>query len=394
MIKTLKFIHCADIHLDAPFKEHGAGGYSETRRKDIRSAFLNILKRVNEEQADLLLISGDLYEHQYITKSTMNWLDMVLSEVEVPIVIIPGNHDPYLSNSWYRTWDWPSNVTILTPEHPHLTLEKEQVSLHGLGFASFKEEKPDLSKVPPPCQGTFNILMLHGTLDMNFTQQAYMPVTTEELGALGYDYYALGHFHTIREDYSLKNAVNPGSPEPLGFDEPGIHCAFLVTLTEENGKGSVESQRFKTAIRNYQDKDLDITGCKSLEEIKIRLLGLMDGLDPKRDLIRITLRGRTDLTFEPDMLSTFFSEDWLYLKIQDGTRKAFDLDILGKDPSLKGAFVREVQDRLRLLETDLESNFHNEANESLLKQKERLNLALYYGLEALQNGKIEWWGEL
>ena len=94
-MKTLKFIHCADIHLDAPFREYGSGSYGDTRRRDIRDAFLNILKRAKKEKVDFLLISGDLYEHGSVVKSTMEWLYMVLSQVEVPVVIIPGNHDPY-----------------------------------------------------------------------------------------------------------------------------------------------------------------------------------------------------------------------------------------------------------------------------------------------------------
>jgi DNA repair exonuclease SbcCD nuclease subunit len=337
------------------------------------------------------LISGDLYEHRYITRKTLDWLNMVLSELKTPVVIIPGNHDPYVLNSWYKAWEWPSNVFILSPEHPRLLLDKEQVNIYGIGFSSFKEEKPDLSNVPPPEQGYFNILMFHGTLDMNFTGQAYNPVTSQELEGLGYDYYALGHFHGTRADYRLKNAVNPGSPEPLGFDEPGVHGAFSITLAEENGEKTFEARRFETAARIYQDKKLDVSGLKTLEEVKFRILALLEGLDPKRDITRITLKGRTDLQIDLDELTGLLSGDWFYLKITDETKKAFDMEDLAKDPSLKGAFAREIQERLLKLEPELEKN---PLDEGLLMQKKRLEIALSFGLEALINGKIEWWGIL
>lgn len=389
-MRTIKLIHCADLHLDAPFREYGQGTYAETRRQDIRKAFTNILERVREEKADLLLISGDLYEHNTVTKSTMDWLYMKLSEVRVPVFVIPGNHDPYLLNSWYRTWDWPSNVIILSPDKPQRILEDQKINIYGMGFASFKEDKPDLAKVAPRINGYINIMMIHGTLDMDFTQQAYKPVTSADLDELGYDYYAFGHFHSTRDDYNLKNAVNPGSPEPLGFDEPGIHGAFVVTLKEEQGRVAVEKERFDTALRVYHDKQLDISGCKTLGEVKIRLLGLLEGLNPDRDITRITLKGMTDLTLEPEMLSSFVTDQWLYLKIINDTRIAFDIDSIEKDPSLRGAFAREMKERLKKV---LEALEKEPGNTELKKEEERISRALLYGLEALQNGKIEWWNE-
>lgn len=386
MQKSLKFVHCADVHLDAPFSEQ-SGGYSETRRKDIRNAFLNIIKRTVEEKAELLLISGDLYEHGYSTRKTMEWLNMVLAGLSIPVVILPGNHDPYLLNSWYKAWEWPSNVHILSPENPDLFLEKECVQLFGVGFSSFKAEKPDLSIVLPPKKGAFNILMLHGTLDMDFTEQAYNPVTSRELANLQYDYYALGHFHTANSDYPLKNAINPGSPEPLSFGEPGAHGAFLVTLTELNGEKNLESKRFETAIRRYRDENLDITACKTLEEVKFKILGVLEGLDSGYDITRMTLKGRTDLQIDLDVISEFLSGDWLFLKLRDDTKNAFDLEALQKDISLKGIFVREIQGRMSRLDAELEMYPHNK---ELNKQKTCLELALNFGLEALSDGKITW----
>lgn len=389
-MRTVKFIHCADIHLDAPFREYGKGSYGDTRRRDIRDAFLNILKRVKTEKADFLLISGDLYEHGSVCKSTMEWLYMVLSEVGVPIVIIPGNHDPYILNSWYKNWEWPLNVSVLSPDNPSLTLENFDVNIYGIGFSNFKEGKPDLSTVLPPKENFFNILMFHGTLDMDFADNYYKPVTSKELESLGYDYYALGHFHNIRDDYPLKNAYNPGSPEPLGFDETGVHGAFIVTANKAQNTTSLNVEKFDTAIRVYHDEDLNITGCKTLEEVKMRILGRLESLNRDRDITRINLKGRTELSLEADMLTSLFSEDWLYLKINDDTQKSFDIESLEKDLSLKGAFVREMNARIQTVTNALKEN---PDNPELKKEEEILNLALNYGLEALQNGRIEWLGE-
>lgn len=389
-MKTLKFVHCADLHLDAPFKEIGTGTYADTRRKDIREAFSSILDRVKAEKAQMLLICGDLYEHYTVGKSTLDWLYMVISQVEVPVLIIPGNHDPYLINSWYRNWEWPKNVKILSPDNPSHIIEDLCVNVFGMGFSSFREDKPDLSIVPPPVKDHFNIMMIHGTLDMDFTNQAYKPVTSKELEELGYDYYAMGHFHRMRDDYPLKKAFNPGSPEPLGFDEQGFHGAFIVDMTLEQGKTSIKVERFDTSVRTYHDKNLDITGCKTIEEVKMRILGLLEGLRPDRDLMRITLTGRTDLSLETDILTEFFSEDWFYFQIYNETQKNFDIEEIEKDPSLKGAFVREIKSRIDSIEEELKKDSENI---ELEKEKERLLLAMNFGLEALHSGRIEWQNE-
>jgi len=345
---------------------------------------------VKTENADFLLISGDLYEHGSVVKSTMEWLYMILSEAKVPVVIIPGNHDPYLLNSWYKNWEWPLNVTILTPDDPNLILEDLNVNIYGIGFSSFKEGKPDLSVVLKPKEGFFNILMFHGTLDMDFSGNDYKPVTTKELEELGYDYYALGHFHNIRDDYPLKNAYNPGSPEPLGFDETGKHGAFLVTAEIVQGGTSLKVEKFDTAIRTYHDDDLNITGLKTLEEIKMRILRHLEGFDPERDIIRIDLKGRTELSLEEDVLTSLFAENYLYLKIRNSTSKDYNIESLEKDSSLKGAFVREMRSRINRITNELENN---PEDPELKREEEILTLALNYGLEALQSGKIEWLGE-
>ncbi len=389
-MESLKFVHCADIHLEAPFREHGEGGYAETRRMDIRKAFLRILRAVKEQEADFLLISGDLFEQRYITRKTMEWLNMVLSDAQTPIFIIPGNHDPYLRNSWYEVWDWPENVHLITPQNPQFVLEDKKVFIYGMGFSSYKQGKPDMSLVPPPQKGFFNILMLHGTLDMDFSGEAYQPVTSSQLMALNYDYYALGHFHQPRSEYSLGNMINPGSPEPLGFDETGTHGAYGVTAIFTSSGIKLEAELFETAQRVYHSIPVDVTGLKGLEEVKMKLLGALEGLDRQRDLTQITLRGRTSMILDAQALTSFFSEGWLYLEIRNETQKAFDLEALAKDPAIKGAFVRNLQQKLEGVEKALEKD---RAQPDLLEEKSRLELALYYGLEALQNGKIEGWGE-
>lgn len=107
-----KFIQCGDLHLDAPFSSlSDMDGKPEQRRDDLRMALSRIVETAKAERADLLLICGDLYEHGYIRKSTIRYVcDQFKKIPEISVLMIPGNHDPAVSGSYYSDFSWPSSV--------------------------------------------------------------------------------------------------------------------------------------------------------------------------------------------------------------------------------------------------------------------------------------------
>ncbi len=388
MTKRLKLVHTADVHLDWPFAEGGQTGYSRGRREDIKAAFSAVIRRALMEKADLLIIAGDLYEHHHASAQTIAWLSRELHKAGLPVFIVPGNHDPYVANAWYATWEWPENVHILHSGKPTVTLDRLSVQVHGIGFQAFRQEAPDLSLVPPPSQGFFNILVLHGTLDMTFGHHPYNPVTSTQLDALGYDYYALGHFHKEGTGYALKRAFNPGSPEPLGFDEKGEHGAFLVSMEKEgHERARMDIKSFSTAARLYAERSLDLTGTGSGEEIRMKLLGVLEGLNPDRDLVRILLKGYSE---EQPNISELTSSlgDWRYLRLLDQTRRGYDLSSLSKEMTARGAFVRAMLERLNQEAVSTRATAGQSNPENSPFSEELVEKALLLGLEALETGKI------
>jgi exonuclease SbcD len=268
MEQRVSFIHCADIHLDASFKGSGCESFSSERRKDLKKTFEIIINTVIEKDADFLLISGDLYEHDYTAKSTVNWLNEQFSKLgDKPVVIVPGNHDPYVKNAWYRIYPWKENVRILTTASPEYIYEAGNVYFYGIGFDTFRQEQLPGIKPPSISAEKINICLFHGTLDMDFTENPYNPSSSEELHKLGFDYYALGHFHGRNESLIEKGMIYPGSPEPLGFDEKGEHGVYLVNISKKNGE--VENQYCFIPVqqRKYLEYNLDAGGIQSEEDL-------------------------------------------------------------------------------------------------------------------------------
>ena len=99
----MKFIHLADMHFDTPFTNLSLkGDFGRIRRMDQREVFKKIIDYTKENKIEYLFIAGDLYEHNYIRKSTIEYINELFKQIpETKIFITPGNHDPYLINSYY-----------------------------------------------------------------------------------------------------------------------------------------------------------------------------------------------------------------------------------------------------------------------------------------------------
>ena len=71
----MKFIHIADIHLDMPFTVLSKNGLSEQRRLEQRNAFNKMIKYIKDNNIENLFITGDLYENEYVRKSTIEYIN-------------------------------------------------------------------------------------------------------------------------------------------------------------------------------------------------------------------------------------------------------------------------------------------------------------------------------
>ena len=116
MKDTIRIIHMGDLHLDSPFSSLGVDK-SEIRRRELRATFTSILYYIKEVAADIVLISGDLFDDGYATTETVELLcSQFASLPDCRFVIAPGNHDPYTRGSLYASGKLPKNVCVFTSE--------------------------------------------------------------------------------------------------------------------------------------------------------------------------------------------------------------------------------------------------------------------------------------
>lgn len=380
----LKFLHCADIHIDMPFASLGSGtDKSSIRRQDLKETFKKVIELARLENVDLLLICGDLYEHGYVRKSSINFInDCFKSIPEVKVFIVPGNHDPNILNSYYQNYPWNENVFILTKDKPSVFLEDLGVCVYGAGFESFYEENHSFEYLKSINRSYINILLAHGTVDLNIQDssgaRSYNPLSSSELLRLGMDYIALGHFHNRIEEIGNGNIFNPGSPEPLGFDEGGEHGVFLCSLNKNpDNESKLEVKFTKLNKRFYVNLDISADGCNSTEKVIDVINTEIKYYDMMNALFNIRLKGFIEpgLHIDIPLILQSFGSHVFHMKLSDETSEAYDVDAFAKEAGLRGSFTRKILDKI--------------ANVADPHQIELLNRALSFGLQALEEGKVE-----
>src|SRR5690349_6118431 len=107
----MKLLHLADIHLDRAFPT-APPGVGERRRGELRDGFARALEIGVARGVDAICIAGDVYEHETVREDTAAFLRDRLAAARVPVLVAPGNHDPYVPGSVWQRTAWPANVHL------------------------------------------------------------------------------------------------------------------------------------------------------------------------------------------------------------------------------------------------------------------------------------------
>lgn len=188
----MKFIHIADMHFDAPFKTLADGQeFGKQRRMEQRQILKELIEYIKLKKIPFLFISGDFYEHQYIRKSSIEYINNLFKEIpETKIYISPGNHDPFIKNSEYNNFNWNNNVYIFNDEIK--LYEFEDVDIYGFGFTDFYCTSSKLDNIVLKNPEKINILITHGSIDTSLTiEKQYNPINSKVISKIGFDYVAL-----------------------------------------------------------------------------------------------------------------------------------------------------------------------------------------------------------
>lgn len=339
---SIRFLHGADFHLDSPF-DGLSGEKAAVRRGEQRRLLERMGELARSWGVQLLLLSGDLLDSANAYGETGEQLQRVLSGLDIPVFLAPGNHDWYSRSCPYARLAFPENVHIFTrPQLEPVYLPDLGVRVWGAGYTDnacppllrgFRAEKKP---------GILDILVLHG--EVGRPGSPYCPIGEEELAASGMDYAALGHVHTFS---GLRRAGNchyawPGCPEGRGFDE----CGEKGIIRGELDGDGCRAEFVPMGGRRYQQ--LKVRAGE--DPLRAVLAALPE--DTRRDIYRIVLTGESAAAPDiPGILSALEGR-FFHVTVRDETEPLRDLWARGEEDSLRGRFVSRMRRRWEQAESE------------------------------------------
>jgi len=234
--RPLRLIHTSDVHLESD--TFGSGARGDELRDRVRQAFSGVIELANQHQADLLLIVGDLFDSSRIGEEPLRFAMAQIARAQMPVVMVPGNHDAHDERSIYAAM--PAEVL---PRNLHLILEPDGRAIDFPDLAArvwgraLVEHSPDyrpLSGMPAPLADKWNIALAHGFFTEDSETNRSSPITPAEIEASAYDYIALGHIHVFGDvSQGATRAAYCGTPAPLYASELAGWVAHITCVPGE-----------------------------------------------------------------------------------------------------------------------------------------------------------------
>ncbi|MGH7554333.1 MAG: metallophosphoesterase family protein [Longimicrobiales bacterium] len=233
--RPLRVLHTADIHLDSD--GYGSAAEQAAHRERDRGIFRRIVDRVLADRIDLLLIAGDLFDHNRVPDETVAFVRSELDRLRQPVVILPGNHDCLYPSSIYDRHDFTAGA-----EHVHVIgkFDGETVDLPeldalvwGRAMAEHEPGFSPLAHVPGRDDRRWCLAMGHGFFfEERQRPDRSSPIFADEIRDTGWDYVALGHYH-VHMDVSQGPVVAHYAGAPAA--DASRAAVLYVELSIEGG---------------------------------------------------------------------------------------------------------------------------------------------------------------
>ena len=274
----VRFIHSADWQIGMTrhfLSPEAQSRYSEARLEAIR----RIAELAARESCDFVVVAGDVFESNLLDRQVVVRALDALATVEVPVFLLPGNHDPLLSAG--SLWDSPSFLGRCPPQVVVLR-DDRPVAVPGCAAevvgAVWPTKRPvedlvarALSRLEPI--ESARILVGHGAIDEQSPDAGNLSLISlaradQAIRDGLVQYIALGDRHSVTEVGSTGRIWYSGTPLVTDYDEVAPNRILLVSLDVE--ECSVEQLEVGdwTFRQHRFDLDDDVAGVdRWLEEL-------------------------------------------------------------------------------------------------------------------------------
>jgi DNA repair exonuclease SbcCD nuclease subunit len=293
----LRFLHTSDWQLGMTrhYLDAEAQGRFTRARFD---AVARLAELATDRGCEFVVVAGDVFETNQPDAATVARALEALGRFDVPVHLLPGNHDCFDPGSVYRSRAFldrrPDHVEVLGDGEARPVADGVE-----LVAAPWYSKRPLTDLVGEACgrleaDGTRRIVVGHGAVDEvsgTFDDPRVIRLADVEdaLEAGCVHYVALGDRHSCTDVGRTGRVWYAGVPEPTDYDELDAGTALVVDLADD---GEVKVDRIDLGTWRFALLDLGVDGDEDLDELERRLGGFDD---PARTIVKLKLTGTLTL---------------------------------------------------------------------------------------------------
>jgi DNA repair exonuclease SbcCD nuclease subunit len=163
-------------------------------------SFASAIDLAGREGVDLVLITGDLFDHARVGDDVLEWTATQLDRLHCPVVLLVGNHDALHDASVHHRFEVTTRcrqVQILDdPDGSVVRVPDAEIVVWGRAMVEHEPAFRPLQGVPARDDDAWCIVAGHG-LWVGSEAETFRssPIYPSDLDAIDWDYIALGHHH-------------------------------------------------------------------------------------------------------------------------------------------------------------------------------------------------------
>lgn len=326
----MKIIHISDLHLKRFYKGRIPLEVSNILLEDTWKALVKASEYANRINAEIFLISGDLFEKEFFNLKDLNRLFDIIKNIKARVFLVFGNHDYMSDDNILGKVDIPENLYIFNSDISYFEIEELKARIYGISYNNFSFSKN--FDMPILDREYTNIGIFHN----DFNDERYLMLSLDDLK--DFDYVGLGHIHK-RQGVS-DNVYYAGSLIPLAFKDEGPRGGVVFdTNTKEAEFVNFNEREFVKLI-------IDINENMSLNEILNKIQSEIN----ETDLYKIILNGNHNNFIE---IENFVKNNIhaFYFEVKNNLTSA----IVIEDVIKKEDYLKEFFDTFGSSDTELES---------------------------------------